>query len=105
METFLNICSNKEDVCKECCPHIVSEMRVPKCYLPLTADSDTGAEVTLDCGVMPDTEWHKVLVTAIRKQTGCTHEQAFAALGEVCEIVQRIHLDAFARGMEEGKKA
>lgn len=46
--------------------------------------------------------WHKILVQAIRKNTGCSHEEAFAALGEVCEAVQKIHIDAYSRGYLSG---
>jgi len=46
--------------------------------------------------------WHKKLVAAIKDKTGCDHEAAFDALGEVCEVVQKIHMDQHKRGYEAG---
>ena len=51
-----------------------------------------------------DTHWHKRLVQSIRKHSNCSHEEAFAALGEVIDHLEIAIIDAYKRGVDDGAK-
>ncbi len=46
--------------------------------------------------------YHKNLVNLLRQKTGCTHEVACSILGEVCEVMQKVHTSAYIRGYNVG---